>query len=342
MPAGDFSATQLTAITLKAQEMWAKNPGQTPPPNVATVNAVKANQNARLADLEEKDKDKQVKITWVNSCALAVSDCTPDCEITGPELESDAVTYDLDLCKEVRFSVNETKLRTNTLTFDELAAPGLSAAIASLDNWYNSQMLLHLKTFAGVNGIPAPWTYAAGTTTIPAASYNRSIVANVIYQAMRNGFTNPFFINNGDLYVDWLNAQLDARNAAGAGDAARVAELSRMTFDLQGFFTAGLTESLFMVNPGAVAMATKARNPNVPKIMKDVTLYTVPSRAIPGVVYDAFYQLTCSVNGTESEYIHSWKLKTRGGIFLNPNQCPITIGGTTVTPTGVISYTKGA
>lgn len=342
MAAGDFSATQLTAITLRAQEMWAKNPGAAPPPNVATVNAVIGNQNARVADLEDKDKDKQVKITWVNACALAVSDCTPDCDITGPELESAATTYDLDLCKEVKFSVDETKLRTNTLTFEELAAPGLSTAIGALDQWYNLQMLLHLKTFAGTNAIPAPWTYAAGTTTIPAASYNRAIVANVIYQAMRNGFSNPYFINNGDLYVDWLNAQLDSRNANGAGDAARIAELDRMVFDLQGFYTAGLTESLFMVNPGAVAMATKARNPNVPKVMKDVTHYTVPSRAIPGVTYDAFYQLTCTAVGSESHYIHSWKLKTRGGIFLNPNQCPIVVGGTTVTPTGVISYTKGA
>lgn len=342
MAAGDFTATQLMQITLKAQQMWTTNTTQTPEPNTVTVKTVLQNQNARIADLEDKEKDKSVKITWVNACAIAVQDCTPDCEITGDELSTAGQTYDLDLCKEVTFGVNETALRTNSMNFDDLAAPGLNMAINALDEWYNTQTVLKLKSFAGVNGAPAPYTYASGTTTIPAASYNRTIAANIIFQAMLNKFNNPYFINNGDLYVDWLNAQFDAGNAAGAGDKQRIQALQRMVFDLQGFATAGITESIFVVNPAAIAIATKARNPQAPRTIKDVTQYTVPSRTLPGVVYDAFYQVACIVKNGESNYVHSWKLKTRGGIFLNPAGCPVTIGSTTVTPTGVMSYTKGA
>ncbi len=342
MAAGDFSATQLMAITLRAQQMWTTNTTQTPEPNTVSVRTVLANQNARVADLEDKEKDKSVKITWVNACAIEAQDCTPDCSIVGEEISSSAIEYSLDLCKEVTFSVNQTKFRTNTLNFDDVAAPSLNMAINALDEWYNRQMLVKLKAFSGVNGAPAPWTYAGNTTTIPLAQYNRKAVANIIFQSMLNKFTNPYFINNGDLYVDWLNAQLDAGNQDGKGDQARLNAMQKMVFDLTGFSQAGLTESIFVVNPAAIAMATKARNPQVPLKLVDVTQYTVPSRSLPGVTYDAFYQIRCEVINGETNYLHSWKLKTRGGIFKNPEGCPVTIGNTTFTPTGVMSYTKGA
>lgn len=341
MAEGDFSATALSRITLRAQQMWTTNTTQAPEANVVTVRTVMENQTATLTELEDRTKDKSVRITWVDACALAVRDCTPDCEITGPTAGTLFKDYDLDLCQEVSFSVDEFTFRTQSGQMEDVVAPLLNNAIAALDGWYNTQTLLRLKTFAGVNAVPAPYTYAAGTTTIPSAAYNRTIIANLIFQAMRNKFNNPYFINNGDLYVDFLNAQFDAGNAAGAGDKARIDALRRMVYDLDGFYTAGLTESIFVVNPAAVAVATKVRNPVAPRKLVDVTEYTVPSRSLPGVTYDAFYQIKCQVIGGESHYLHSWKLKTRGGIFLNPAGCPVSIGGATYTPTGVLSYTRG-
>jgi hypothetical protein len=340
--AGDFTATQLAALTLRAQQMWTTDLSRSPAPNTPTVQAVLANQTANVDTMTQKDKDQSMVITWVNGCAVDADDCTPDCSISGDELSSDTATYAPDLCKESAFSVNEYKFRTNTLQFEEVVATGLNRAINALDEWWNTQMLTRLKSFAGVNGVPAPWTYASTTTTIPGASYNRDAIATILYQIMMNGFTNPYMINNGDLWIEFQNIMFDAGNLDGKGDLARKNALPKIVFDLLGFSKAGLTDSLFVVNPDAVAMGTQSRNPQRPTKPKDVTLYTVPSRTLPGVVYDVFYEIRCEVINGESQYVDNWKVKTRGGIWKNPAGCPMTVGGTTFTPTGVISYTKGA
>lgn len=339
---GDFTATQLAQIVLRAQQMWTTDTTRTPEPNTVTVRQILAGQTANVDALTVKDKDNSLRITWTNACAVDADACTPDCVINGDELSTDYKDYLPDLCSEKSYSVNEYKFRSNTVLYDDTVARGLNQCISALDEWWNTQILTRLKSFAGVNGVPAPWTYGAGTTTIPLASYNRTAIANILYQIMLNGMNNPIFINNGDLWVEWTNIAFDANNANGSGDKRRMEALQQMAFDLKGFSKAGLTESLFVVNPAAVAMGTQARNPQIPKKPKDVTLYTVPSRTLPGVVYDAFYQITCEVINGESQYVDNWKIKTRGGIYLNPQGCPVTVGGTTFTPTGVISYTRGA
>lgn len=345
MAAGDFSPSALLSIKLKAEQMWTDSRlAQDFKANAAAAVAVKANSTATFRELENPEKDNTVIVNFINPCAIVAEDCESNCDLTEPELETAGKTYTLDLCKKTGFSVNAEKLRTNTYSVEEVAARGLAQAIKTLDEWWSQQVLVKLKAFAGINVSPEPFTYAAGTTTVPAANYNVSLIPEIMYDAMMNKLGNAFYIDNGGLWVPYTNAQLNAGNLDGKGDAARIAQL-RMYFDPFNFGPAGLTEDTFAVSSSAVAFTTKTRNPDTPEVIGgqvQQTRYTVPSSVIPGVKYDVYYTLKCTTVNGKANITHSWRIETNGGIFLNPEGCPVVIGGNTYTPTGVLSYTKGA
>lgn len=349
MAAGDFSASQLLAIKLKAEQMWKDSRYEADfAPNAEAAKAVLQNQTAQFRELQNPEKDTQVVVTFINSCAIVAEDCTSNCDLTEDELESGSKTYEMDLCKKSGFSVDAEKLRTNTYELNEIAARGMASAIKVLDEWWAQQVLAKMKSFAGVNVAPAPFTYdnVNKTTDVPAADYNVKLIANFLQQAMLNKMGNPYFVDNGSLYLEWLNAQLDQGNLDGRGDLNRIKQL-KMYFDQFNFAAAGLDEDTFMISPGAIAFKTKTRNPNTPVVIGgsvQQTRYTVPSIALPGVRYDVYYTLKCTTVNGKAHIFHSWRLETNGGIWLNPEGCPVTIqvegAPVTVSPTGVISYSK--
>lgn len=347
MASGDFSKSQLLAIRNKAEAMWKDSRLEAEfKPYSDTAKAVLENQTARFPELANRDKDRTAVVTFINACGIEAKDCEPNCDLGGDELESGSKEFEIDLCKMTEFSIDAEKSRTNEYEVQEIAARGLAMATKALDEWWSRQTILKLKSFAGVNVAPAPFTYdpVDKSTDVPAENFNLGIVANLIQQAYLNKMGNPYFINNGSLWLEWFNKQLDAADTK--ANAARLA-LLRMYFDQMNFAQAGVAEDLFMVSPGAIAMMTKNRNPDVPNVVGgkiQQTRYTIPSISLPGVKYDAYYSLECKVIGGKSHDFHSWRFETNGGIWLNPEGCPITlnVGGqpTVMTPTGVLSYTQ--
>jgi hypothetical protein len=343
MPPGEFSPSALLAIKLKAEQIWTDSRlAQEYKANSDSAKAVLENQTATFRELDNPEKDNQIVVNFINPCAIVVEDCVSNCDITEDELESGAKTYTLDLCKKTGFAVDAEKMRTNTYTVEEQSARGLASALKALDEYWSQQVLVKLKAYAGVNVAPAPWTWAAGTTSVPAADYTVGMVANLINQSILNKMPGAYYIDNGSLFVPWLNAQFQAASFADNGNQARIKAL-KMYFDQWNFAPAGLTEDTFMVTPGAVAMKTKTRNPDAPTVIGgsvQQTRYTVASPTLPGVKYDVYYTLKCTTIAGKAHIVHSWRIETNGGVFLNPEGCPVTIGGTTYTPTGVISFTK--
>jgi hypothetical protein len=312
--------------------------------NAQAAIAVKQNSTARFRELTDPDKDNQVIVNWINPCAVAVEDCESNCDLTEPELESAGKTYTLDLCKKAGFSVNAEKTRTNAYSVEEQAARGLAQVIAKLDEWWAQQVLVKLKAFSGINVSPLPGTFAAGTTTIPNANWNVDLIPEIMFDAMMNKMNNPYYINNGDLWVAWQRAMLDQGNLDGKGDKARIDQL-RMYFDPWNFGPAGITEDIFAVSSSAIAFVTRTRHSDTPTVLGgqiQQTLYTVPSSVIPGVKYDVYYTLKCQTVAGKANYVHVWRVETNGGIFLNPEGCPVVVESVTYNPTGVMSYTHGA
>ena len=113
--------------------------------------------------------------------------------------------------------------------------------------------------------------------------------------------------------------------------------------DQYNFAAAGLTEDTFLIGKNAVAFQTVNKVADRQTLIGgqvQVTTYTVKSLVLPNVKYDVEYSLVCKIVGGKKTYVHTWRYTTNGLIELNPQGCPVTLGATTATPTGVLSYTK--
>jgi hypothetical protein len=352
-----LTASAIQRIQLKAEEMWADSRKAAEYTTHAdAARAVLSNQTARFRELEDSTKDNTVRVVFVDPCGVAVEDCEASCDLTGAQPSTDYKDYALDICKESNFSVSENIARTNMYSVEDLTANRLNLAKKALDEYWAAQVLVKLKAFAGINvfnaanGGPTGYTYAAGTTTVPAADYSVALLGYLTRAAILNQMDANYIIDNGELWASVFNAGIAAGNLDGKGLAAMAAELqSKLTFDMWNFAKAGITEDTFIIGTGAVAMKTIARHSSTPEYIDGKVnqwRFSTPSNVLPGVVYDVFSQLTCATTGTGSatqeDIVHNFKVKTRGGIFLNPEGCPVTIGATTYTPSGVISLTKGS
>ena len=345
MAIGVFSASELQIIKLKAEQFY-KNNTAIYAPEANSAMAILKNQTARFKEFEDINKDKQVRVTWLDACGIQVRDCVETCENQQDELESKYKDYVPNICKESGFAIDTRKLRTNDYTSDELIMEGFNGSIKALDEFWARQALVKLKGFAGVNVAPAPFTFdgANVTTNVPATDYTLRILANWIQQAKLNRIETPYFIDNGSLFIEMLNANFQAGNFDGKGDASRLSQLSQMLYDDQfNFAAAGLTEDTFLIGKNAIAFQTINKVADAPTLIGgnvQTTTFTVKSLVLPNVKYDVEYQINCKIVGGKKTYRHTWNFKTHGIIELNPQGCPVTLGGVTATPTGVLSYTK--
>jgi hypothetical protein len=354
---GDVTASQLLQIKLKAEQMWQDSQLMAEyMPNADAAIAVLKNQTARFEELTNSNIDNKVTVNWINPCGITVQDCEPLCTLDGQELSTGGNDYELSMCKQtLGLKINREKFRTNLYDYDEFVAAGILQHIKALDEYWAQQILVKLKAFAGVNvavaagGIASNgFSWDGNTTQIPADQYNVQILTKLLQQQIINKMPAGYIIDDGWMYQSINNSLIDQQNLNAQGDAKRAATLAgRVTFDQFNFALSGVTEDMFIVNPGAVAFKTKTRNPDVPTLIGgnvQQTRYTVPSRVLPGVKYDVYYTLTCVVNETTNrgEIVDVWNFETLGDIFLNPNGCPVEIGGTTYTPTGVLGYERQA
>lgn len=348
MAAGEFTASQLLETRVKAQAYWsdAANASEYAP-EAEAAKAVIENQTMQFKEFDNyATKERKIAITWIDTCGVEVRDCVSTCELTEVELETASQPYEPDTCKQTGFSVDVTKLKTNDYTTDEVVLRGLASRVKALDEFWARQILVKINSYAGINVAPAPYTFDAPnmTTNVPAANYNLQMLANLIQQAKLNRMGSVYMIDNGTLFLEMLNANFNAGNANGKGNASRLSQLQKMLYDDQfNFAAAGLTNDTFVISKGAVAFKTVNKNPDKPMVIGgkvQQTVYTIPSNVLKGVKYDVYYTIECKTVNGKAHYFHTWTLETNGLVALNPTACPVEVGGTTYNPTGVLSYTK--
>jgi hypothetical protein len=349
MAAGDFTKSELLKIKLKAESMWKDSRLMADfQPEAEAARAVLANQTATMPEILNRDKDRTLVVTWINACGIVAEDCETNCGLDENELESGSKEYVPDICKKAGFSVDAEKSRTNAYEVTEIAARGQLMAIKAMDEYWARQAIIKMKSFAGVNVAPAPWTYdnVDKSTDVPTADWNVKMIANLLQQARLNKMGSPYFVDNGSLYLEWMNAQLDGGNLDGKGDAERIRQI-KLFIDQFNFGAAGVAEDLFMISPGAMGIFTKLRNSDTMEYVAgkiNQWRYTVPSLVLPGVRYDAYQELTCKTVNGKSHDVYTWRFETNGLIALNPEGCPVTVSiegvPTVLSPTGVLSYTK--
>jgi hypothetical protein len=342
--AGVFTPSALLAINLKAEQAWSGGRAATDLiPEAEAARVQLRNQTARFRELDNPEKDNSVVVNWVKSCDIVDEACETNCDLDGPEIDSDNKTYTYDLCRKTDFSVDATKLRTNQFDLQEVVAEAQARAIKTLDEYWAKQVLLKYKAFAGVNiADDRPYNYNAVTnqTEIPLTA-GVSAAAGLVQTAILNRMRDNFIIEDGTNFIKFMDAQFNAGNLNGQGDAARLRAYN-INFDMYNFAAAALSENAFMVNRSSVAMKTRNLNPAVPTVLGgsiQQTLYRVNSIALAefGIQYDVYYTLKCTTVGGKAHYVHVFRFETNGGIWLNPEACPVTVNAVSYEPTGVIA-----
>lgn len=341
-----FDNSKLMGISLKAEQMWKD--AQAFKDNLVEAEGAKAilaNQSARFEEITGTNKKRQVRVTWINTCALDTKDVSEDCKLDSDEATSEQKDYDLNMSQETGFKVNAMTERTNEYSTEEVIARNLSDAKARLDNWLAKAVIEKLSLNKGINLAPKPWAYDAAkkTTLVPEELINRKIVANWIQQGIFNRMgQRPYLINGGSLFVDFLNANFDAGNLDGKGDYSRINALN-VYIDQFNFGRAGVEEDTFMIGQDAVGLYGHNQYKNdMPEYIGygvQKSVYRVKSDNLPGIYYDVQYTINCEkVEGQEIHY-HVFKLVFNGMFAVNPAGCEQTVGGTKGTPNGIISYT---
>lgn len=330
---GDFSCSELLVIQAKAEAIFnddVRNADVTPFAESAI--ALLQNQTATFEALKDADKDREIKVTWVQACDMEVVDCTDQCNISGEEAGSLCQNYALGVCKETSFSVTDNVFRTSTLSADEVVARKMATALKALDEFWAQQVVAKLVLFAGVNQLTAPYTVAGTETQVPAAAMNASFNGYLALAMAYNKMKSMYMLSGTSLYLTNWNAEQESANAQNGAANQRKMQTFKKYFDLFNVDTVTAANTVFLINPSAAAMVTKTRFSTVPIEVKGKNInqkrYTVASNVLPNVFYDVYYELGCA----NDDITYSWKIVTRGDIFQNPLGC-------TSTRTGILQFT---
>jgi len=332
---GDFTAAQLVTAQKKADKMWSDDMMKADfEGNVDTWKAIKAEQNANVKLLEDGEKNRDCKVYWANLCGETASDCdvVDDCDLEGNELGADSKTYNIDMCKEWKFTVDELKFRDSEMSFEEIVAKGFLKGDKIISEAVATAGLAKLESFKGTNVVTngtGTWNAATTETDIAAADWNERLFAHLLRVGIQNQLSNPFLLSGSNMWEEWITAKANNANANGKGTGAMF-KLIRTYFDLLNIDLANSPDlKSYMINRGSVAFASKHHYGAIPKRYKTQDRYSIPSRNLPGVRMDVFYTNRC-VGKTIK---HDFKMSLKFDYFLNPTGCD-------GTRTGVLAFNK--
>jgi hypothetical protein len=173
--AGNFDCSKLLEIKAKVTEIW--NEGVINAeyiPDVEPALAILSGQTARLQVLENPEKDRELKVYWVDDCDdTDPEDCTDQCTIDGEEIGDNCVNYELTECFEKSFSITEEMFRTSLLTQEEVVARALLKKMKLMDEFWAAKAIAFFNAAAGVNKFTDGQYEVVGSETyIPAVSWN--------------------------------------------------------------------------------------------------------------------------------------------------------------------------
>ena len=282
-----------------------------------------ANKNVNVVlNSKGKMKDLVAEVEWINACELADQACT-NCDPGGTELSTNTTTYQMDICREVPFTVYEYDMLTNDFNKEELIAKGFLKADMLLAEYFAAQVVAFLNTNTGVNVGPDPGTQRGcidGTLTyIKPAYWNAELMGLMARTKMLNRFSNPYLLSGANLHEASIISNFNAGNADGKGAQAMFGSLP-IYFDEYQIDTVNTPSLLtYMINSGSYAVSNKAYyNPN-PMVFDFGQRWSMASKFIPGFEYDVNYNNTCDSNTNFP--VHNFTVKLKAGLHINPEAC---------------------
>ena len=322
--AGNFDCGKLLEIKAKVEEIYQGGViDKEYVPDVEPALAIRENQTARFDVLTNPEKDREVKVLWIDDCDDEDPDtCTDQCTIDGEEIGDNCANYVLGECFEKTFKVTEERFRTSMHSKEEVVARAMLKKMKLMDEFWAAKAIAFLNASAGVNSYAGQYTVSGGTTYVPAYAWNPDIFGYIDTVLWKNKLNGGKMLSGTLLKQYMWKIGMEVTDPTGQSNQAKMTSFGIPYFDRR--IDDILSEqALFLFDPNSVAMVTKARHAayteprkvDTPNGMQ--TWYTQNSMNLPGVVYDIAYQELC----TGDDVSHFWKIKTRGDIFLNPLGC---------------------
>jgi hypothetical protein len=320
---------QLQKTQLLQEQMWGNErlrPEYTPDADAAI--AILENQTVNFTPLQDPNKDRTVQAEWLSKCAdTSTDDCDDVCNISGARMIRNCKEYTLTKCASDIFSVpiyNADRTDNDLLRWQNEVALGLLYAKKTIAERIGKNTVLEIEAAKGTNAFTGGiGTVSGTTTTVRASELNIKAMAYFTKVQKYNKFSSAFLLNGNNLWDSVTNANIDAANQNGQGDAARL-RMMRMYWDIWQMAAANLDNVTYMIDPSALGIVTKARhtgyNPGNPRMFegRDPAWYWSESLdALPGVTVDVMKTTTCN-NGI---YFDNFKVSTYYDILFAPERC---------------------
>ena len=335
--AGAFDETLLNNLRVKADELMFDDRIKLQfMPQIEVLKAIQAVQTANITNkfiqLKQSNggsKKYDVQVEWENACEIVAQDCTV-CEIDGEKLSTNLDLFSLDFCKEVAFHVDEADYIDNDFDFITSFAKGFLRADKQLAEALAAYAVSVLNANKGVNVFTGGPGVVSGSDTYVGASYwGPGLMAYLTQVQMMNQFTSPVLASGANFFQDYFITN----NQAGNVNKPLYGTFP-IYFDQFNIDTVN-TPNLFtyMLSMGSVALGNRTYNPSSVEENGGANWkrWTVPSKLVPGISYDAFYKQSCSNDLIK----HDFKYKLTADVLVNPAGC-------SATNTGILTFICGS
>lgn len=323
--AGVFSETTLRSLRVIADEiMFDDRVKQQFIPQIGIIEGIRNAQTAlvkpkftQIKDSQGKNKKYDVEVIWENACELEATECTV-CEIDGTKLSTNAQTYSLEFCREVKFSIDEYDYVDNEFDAALAVAKSMLRADKELCEAYAQYIVSVLEANKGVNAFNGGKGVVVGSDTyIVPAYWDAKLMAYFMRVALLNRFTTPTLISGSNLFEEYfvinkLNADMN-----GKGNAALMQQFP-IFFDLFNIDSVNDPNLVtYLLSQNSVAMASRNYNPMAIETFGASKRWSMQSRFIPELTYDVFNTVECSNDMVKTQF----KVKLLADLFVNPEGC---------------------
>lgn len=294
------------------------------------------NPNLNVVFNQKRKKDYEVEIHWMNTCSdFTIAD--ENCVRGGSEASTNAKTYSLDKRLTKGFTIYDEDFRDNEHGFDEALAKLMLQVDKQFAEEWSQYITAVLNLYSGVNQV----TNGKGTinaidntiTDIDPADWTAEVMAYFSRVMQMNRFDNGALISGSNLY-ETLYVANAKRGDYDAGQDFQLWNDIPVWFDLFNVDSVNDPDLFtYLVTQGALAQVTKAFNPDYAQYMDHIQ-FTQPSRFMPGMTYDVYYDNKCN-DSEAARYkdmvVHNYKFVLTADVFSNPFGCDAVEDGEVVT-----------
>lgn len=328
MAAGDFSASTLLNVQVRADRMFAS--GILGTHTRANVDALRTLLNRQSgvtftpltdnSNVGGTHKRLAVKAYWLKPNELEAVTDDYSCTIDGTEAETGGQVYSMSAGEKVEFKLRHDDFATNEIGYQEAFAHQLLMAEKALFEKLTAKFVGQLYAKRGQLIYPDLGTYNATTKeTELAGSFfaGASAVETMTHlqvAAIYNKLDNPFLLSGFNFNQAFLANQINAGNLDGKG-AALATTLLPLEWDLYNIDDSATDRKTFMINSGSygIAMRNYVLGEKMVGTKKEMTMR---SRLFPNVTLDVFMDTTCEA--TLGRWVDNVRISVAGDLFVNP------------------------